>query len=192
MTTPKTRTSTKASPKKTPSRKTPTTTTKIATGASVGGASSRAESPAPPLSEFLSRFPARIVALAKSCMTKLRKAFPGANLLVYEYADSLVVSFSMSEHGYEGIVSLKVLPEEVRLYFDKSIPDPKHLLQGSGGKVRSVTIEAASQLDRGDINQLIKEAIRHAGITLPRTGPNRVIVKSAAKAKKSDRKHTKK
>lgn len=152
-------------------------------------ARSTASTPSAQLSALFSQFPAEIIALAKQCLSRLRKALPGINLLVYEYADSRVVSFSMSEHGYEGIVTLKVLPQEVRLYFDKSILDPKRLLQGSGGKVRSVMIKAASDLDRGDIHALLKAAINHSGVTLTRTGSNRVILKSLlTKSKKKKKK----
>src|SRR5262252_5291925 len=120
-------------------------------------------------SKFLSRFPPEIVALAKRCLLKLRRAFPGSYELVYDYSKSLVVAFGASERGYEAIVALSIFPDRVRLYFDKSLPDPKGLLEGSGGKVRSVTLEAASDLDRGAIHALVKAAIKHSGARFPRT-----------------------
>jgi hypothetical protein len=131
-------------------------------------------------SGFLSRFPPGIVALVKRCLPKLRRAFPGSYQLVYDYASSLLVAFSMSERGYEAIVTVAVFPRWVRLYFDKSLPDPKGLLQGSGTKVRSVTLKAASDLDHGDIHALIKAAIKHSGVTFPRTRTNRMVIKSEA------------
>ncbi len=89
-------------------------------------------SPSVQLSAFLSRFPPEIVTLAKQCLTRLRRAFPGCYELVYDYPKSVVVGFGMSERGYESIVALTVFPGLVRLYFDKSLPDPKDLLEGSG------------------------------------------------------------
>jgi hypothetical protein len=129
-------------------------------------------------SGFLSRFPPEIVALVKRCLPKLRRALPGSCQLVYDYASSLLVAFSMSERGYEAIVTMAIFPREVRLYFDKSLPDPKGLLQGSGTKVRSVTLKAAADLEHGDIHALIKAAIRHSGATFPRTRANRMLIKS--------------
>jgi hypothetical protein len=117
-------------------------------------------------------------------MPKLRRALPGCYQLVYDYSHSVVVSFSASERGYEGIVAIAILPSGVRLYFDKSLPDPKGLLEGSGGKVRSVTLKAASDLDRGDIHELVRAAIKHSGVTLPRAGSNRMVIKSESKKKK--------
>jgi hypothetical protein len=90
----------------------------------------------------------------------------------------------MSERGYEAIVAVAVFPSGVKLYFDKSIPDPKRLLEGSGSKVRSVTLEAASELDHGDIHALLKAAIKHSGVTFPRTGSTRMIIKSESKKRK--------
>lgn len=135
-------------------------------------------------SAFLSRYPPDIVALAKRCLPKIRSAFPGTTQLVYEYSNSLVVAFGMSERGYEAIVALAIDSRRVRLYFDKSLPDPKGLLEGAGTKVRSVTLKAASDLDHGDIQALVKAAIKHSGVTFPRTRSTRMIIKSVAKKPK--------
>jgi hypothetical protein len=129
-------------------------------------------------SGFLARFPPEIVALVKRCLPRLRRALPGSYQLVYDYASSLVVAFSMSERGYEAIVAIAIFPRWVRLYFDKSLPDPKGLLQGSGTKVRSITLKAASDLDHGDIHALIRAAIKNSGVTFPRAGTNRMVIKS--------------
>lgn len=145
----------------------------------------RQPSPSAQFSAFLSRFPPEIVALVKRSLPKLRRAFPGSNQLVYDYTNSLVVAFGMSEHGYEAIVAMAIFPRWVRLYFDKSLPDPKGLLEGSGGKVRSVTLKAASDLDHGDIHALVKAAIKHSGVKFPRSGTTRMIIKSEAKKRKS-------
>ena len=149
--------------------------------------SARQPSPNAQFSAFLSRFSPEIVALVKRCLTKLRRAFPGCNQLVYDYSNSLVVAFGMSERGYEAIVALAVFPRDVRLYFDKSLPDPNGLLKGSGTKVRSVTVKAASDLDRGDIKALIQAAIEHSGATFPRSGSTRLIIKSESKKRRPGR-----
>ena len=147
----------------------------------------RGPSPSAQFSEFLSRFPPGNIALVKKSLPMLRRAFPGCYQLVYDYAHSLVVAFGMSEKGYEAIVAMAVFPDRVLLYFDKSLPDPKGLLKGSGGKVRSVALKAASDLDHGNINALIKAAIKHAGVTFPRTGATRIVIKSDSKKRRPRR-----
>ena len=144
-------------------------------------------SPNAQFAAFLSRFPPEIVALVKRCLPKLRRAFPGSHQLVYDYSNSLVVAFGMSERGYEAIVAVAILPRWVRLYFDKSLPDPKGLLEGAGTKVRSVSIKAASDLDQADIKSLFKAAMKRSGATFPRTRSTRMVIKSAAKKKKPRR-----
>jgi len=143
----------------------------------------RPPTPAAQFAELLSRFPPEIVTLVNRSLPKLRRALPGSYQIVYDYSNSVVVSFSMTERGYEAIVAVAIFPGWVKLYFDKSIPDPKRLLEGSGGKVRSVTLEAASDLDRGDIHALLKAAIKHSGVTFPRTGSTRMIFKESKKRK---------
>ena len=145
----------------------------------------RQSSPSAQLSAFLSRFSPEIVALVKQCLPKLRRAFPGSTQLVYDYSNSLVVAFGMSERGYEAIVAMAIFPRWVKLYFSKDLPDPKGLLEGSGTKVRSVSIEAATDLDRGDIHELIKAAIVHSGTKFPRTRSTRMVIKSGSKKKKA-------
>ncbi len=147
----------------------------------------RQPSPDARFSALLARFPPGIVALVKRCLPKLRRAFPGCHELVYDYSNSLVVAFGMSDRGYEAIVAVAIFPRWVKLYFDKSLPDPKGLLEGSGTKVRSVVLNAASELDRGDIKALIDAAIEHSGITFPRTGATRMVFKSEAKQRKPGR-----
>src|SRR5262245_11620817 len=90
----------------------------------------------------------------------------------------------MSELGYEAIVAIAIFPRYVRLYLDKSLPDPKGLLEGSGSKVRSVTIKAASDLDHRDIQALFKAAIKRSGATFPRSHSTRMIIKSASKKRR--------
>jgi hypothetical protein len=135
-------------------------------------------------SAFLSRFPPAIVALVRRSLPKLRRAFPGSYQLVYDYSNSLVVAFGMSERGYEAIIAMAIFPRWVRLYFDKSLPDPKGLLEGSGSKVRSVNLKAASDLDHGDIRALIKAAIKHSGVAFPRNRATRMVIKSQAKKRR--------
>ena len=147
----------------------------------------RKPSPNAQFSAFLSRFSPEIVALVKRCLPKIRRAIPCSYQLVYEYPNSLVVAFSMSERGYEGIVAIAISPRRIQLYFDKSLPDPKGLLKGSGTKVRSVTIKAASELDQADIQALFKAAIKRSGVTSATTRAARMVIKSASKKRRPKR-----
>jgi hypothetical protein len=143
--------------------------------------SAREPSPKAQFAASLARFPAKIGALVKRSLPKLRRAFGGTTELVYDYGKSLVVSFTPSGRGYEGIVAVAVEPHRVRLYFQKDVPDPEGRLEGAGSKVRSLTLEAAADLDGGAVRDLIEAAVRHSGLTFPRTRPTKMVIQSSKK-----------
>lgn len=130
---------------------------------------------------LLSRFPPEVVALVKASVPKLRRAVPYSHQVVYEYASSLVVSYGMSERGYEAIVAMSVTANGVQLYFDKTLPDPRGLLRGTGTKVRSLTLASADDIDRRDVQALIKAAVAQAGVEGAHSGAATVIFKSDSK-----------
>jgi hypothetical protein len=144
----------------------------------------REPNPRAQFSALLSRFPRGIVGLVKRCLPKLRRALPVSHELVYPYPNSLVVAFGMSERGVEAIVALAIDARRVRLYLSRELPDPKGLLEGSGTRVRSVTLESASDLDHGDIHELLHAAIRRSGVTFPESRSTRRVLKSASKQRR--------
>src|SRR5262249_41245262 len=92
----------------------------------------------------------------------LRKRLPTTHEAVYEYRNlgAVVISFSPSEHGYEGVLSIRADADGVKLYFTrgKELPDPAKLLQGSS-QTRWIDVEGASTLARPEVARLIDEAI---------------------------------
>ena len=73
------------------------------------------------LSTLLSRFPPQIVALARRCLTKLRHAFPGSYELVYDYSNSLVVSFSMFVAISDELLALLRRPDATAAEFCEAV-----------------------------------------------------------------------
>jgi hypothetical protein len=118
---------------------------------------------------------------------RLRKQLPTAHELVYEYSRWLVISFSPSEHGYEGVLAIRADADRVKLYFNrgKVLPDPDKLLRGSA-QVRWVGVEGASTLTRPAVARLIEEAIARNPVPFPRSGRGPVVIKSGG-GKKGER-----
>ena len=143
----------------------------------------RTPSPSAPFSALLARFSPETIALVKRSLPKLRRSLPGSTQLVYDYSNSLVVAFGLSEHGIEAVVALAIDPRRVRLCFNngKFLPDPKGLLEGSGAAIRSVTLKAASNLDNRDIQALLIAAIKHSGLAFSPTRSSRMVFRSASK-----------
>jgi len=149
------------------------------------------------LKALIDQFDAKHQKLIRSVRAALRKRFPTANELVYDYPGSLVIGYSPSEAGIESIVSTAARKNGVELYFNSGprLPDPKKLLQGSGKATRFVALESAAKVRNPDIEAFIVAAIGLSRVPLPSSGKGRVILKtnrSAATKKKARRPKAKK
>jgi hypothetical protein len=122
-----------------------------------------------------------IGAMRRWLLTRL----PTAHEVVYEYRDCFVISYSPSEHGYEGALAIRASADGVMLYFNrgKELPDPAKLLQGSG-QTRWIHVEGASTLARPEVACLTDEAIARNGVPFARAGRGSMVIRSTA-AKKS-------
>src|SRR5215470_949828 len=120
--------------------------------------------------------------LFRSVRAAVRKRFPTANELAYDYSDSVVIGYSPTDRGIDGIVSIAARADGVRLYLmhGPQLPDPKKLLLGSGKQVRFVRVEAASQLAHPDVEALMAAAMDRASVPLPSKGRGSLIMKSGA------------
>jgi len=127
--------------------------------------------------------------LFRSVRSAVRKRLPAANELVYDYTGNLVIGYSPSDRGIEGIVAISARPDDVRLYLTQAprLSDPTKLLMGSGKQARYIPVEAASRLAHPDVEALIAAAIDQASVPLPSKGRGTVIIRSGAEKKKQPR-----
>ena len=112
----------------------------------------------------------------------LRKRLPTAHEVVYGYSDCFVVSFSPSEHGYEGVFAIRGDGGGIKLYFNrgKGLPDPEKLLRGSATQVRWIQLEGGSTLTRPAVVALVDEAMARNRVPFASAGRGRVIIRSAS------------
>jgi len=117
---------------------------------------------------------------------RLRERLPAAHELVYEYRSWLVISFSPSEHGYEGVLAVRADVDGVKLYINrgKGLPDPEKLLQGSGGQARWIGLDSAAKLARPAVVELIDGAIARNPVPFERNGRGSVVHRSARSKKR--------
>ena len=110
----------------------------------------------------------------------VRKRFPTANELVYDYSSFFVISYLPTDKGIDGIVSIAARADRVELYFNHGpqLPDPKKLLRGTGKLTRFIRVEATAQLAHPDVEAFIAAAIEHASIPLPSEGKGSLIIKT--------------
>ena len=127
----------------------------------------------------------------RSVRAALRKRFPTANELAYDYSSFFVIAYSPTDRGIDAIVSIAARADRVDLYFNNGpkLPDPKKLLLGSGKQVRYVRLEKAAQLAHPDVKAFIAAAIDLSAVPLPGKGQGSLIIKTnkAGAAKKRSR-----
>jgi hypothetical protein len=138
------------------------------------------------LRSLIARFAPAQERLVAAMRRSLRKRLPTAHEIVYEYRDCFVISYSPSDHGYEGVLAIRGSAKGVSLYFNrgKELPDPLKLLKGSGSMVRAIDVEGASTLARPEVARLMDEAIARNPVPFARTGRVPVVVRSTAAKKR--------
>ncbi|HEY7087189.1 MAG TPA: hypothetical protein VH518_03810 [Tepidisphaeraceae bacterium] len=135
------------------------------------------------LRSYIARLDPKNQKLIRSVRAAVRKRFPTANELAYDYTSSIVIGYSPTDNGIDSIVAIKAQPAGVCLYFSQGpqLPDPKRILLGSGKQVRFVQVESASRLAHPDVEALIAATIDQARIPFPAEGRGSLIIKSGAK-----------
>jgi hypothetical protein len=136
------------------------------------------------LASFFAKYEPTISKLGKALRTKLRARLPGLSEIVYMYEnqESLVISYSPTERGFEGLCGISVQPREVKLFFGQgsllSKSDPNKLLQGSGKTVRHVVMNSAADFDRAEVEALMTAAIKLANLRLDPSAKGSMIIKA--------------
>src|SRR5262245_16950571 len=145
------------------------------------------------LRSYIDKLDPKNQKLFRSVRAALRKRFPTANELAYDYSHSLVISYSPTNNGIDAPVAIAAREGGVLLYFNQGpqLPDPKRILQGSGKQTRFIQVEAASRLAHPDVKPLFAATIEQAKIPLPSEGKGSLIIKSAAAKKRPRRKPAK-
>jgi hypothetical protein len=132
------------------------------------------------LQSFNDRFEPKHQKFIRSIRAAVRKRFPTANELVYDYSSFVVIAYSPTDRGIDAVVSIAARSDGVDLYFSHGpqLPDPKKLLQGSGKQTRFVRLKTAGQLSHPDIEAFITAAIDLASVPLPSRGKGSLIIKT--------------
>ena len=152
---------------------------------------SKKATPEAQLRSFNDRFAPKHQTFIRSIRAALRKRFPTANELAYDYKTFIVIAYSPTEQGIDAPVSVAARADRVELYFNHGpkFSDPKKLLQGSGKLTRFIRLESARQLADPDVKGFIAAAIDHSTVPLPSKGKGSLIIKTnkTAAAKKRPR-----
>jgi len=143
------------------------------------------------LASYFAKYEPAMAELGKALRAKLRARLPGLFEIAYVYENqkSLVISYSPTEHGYNGLCTISVYPDKVHLYFtggaQLSKSDPSKLLQGSGKTVRFVVLNSVADFDRAEIETLMAAAVKLAKVRLDPSAKGSVIIKAEAQKQRA-------
>jgi hypothetical protein len=147
-------------------------------------------SPTAQLAAFMAKYTPSMAKEGRAALTRMRRMVPGAVQLVYDNWNGLVVGFGPTERASEAVVSILMLPDHVTLCFIQDapdLPDPKHLLQGSGNVVRHIKLESARDLDKPAIRTLIKVAVSRSEVPFDPHQRGKLVIKSISKKQRPRR-----
>jgi hypothetical protein len=145
------------------------------------------------LKAYIDKLDSQTQKLFRAVRTAVRKRFPTANELVYDYGTAVVIGYAPAEQGIDAVVAIRGDGKGVSLYFNQGpqLPDPKKLLRGSGKQVRFIQLESARQLAQPDVTALLAATIEFARVALPAEGKGTLIIKSDGAKKKAGSKKLK-
>jgi hypothetical protein len=144
------------------------------------------------LASYFAKYEPAMAKLGKALRAKLRARLPGLFEIVYVYEsqNSLVISYSPTEHGYEGLCSLALYPDRVKLFFAQgallSKSGPDKLLQGRG-TVRHVELSSVADFGRAEIEVLMAAALKLAKLRPDAGAKGSVIIKAEAQKQRGRR-----
>jgi len=145
------------------------------------------------LASYFAKYEPAMAKLGKALRAKLRKRLPGLFEIVYVYdtQNALVISYSPTENGYEGVCGIALYPRWAELFFGQgallSKSDPIKLLQGRGKTVRHVVLNSVADFDRAEIEALMAAALKLAKLRLDASAKGSVIIKAEAQKQRAAR-----
>jgi hypothetical protein len=140
------------------------------------------QTPARQLADFLGKFDPEVATIAKGALSKLRKRLPGAFELAYDNYNALAIAFGPTDGSSAAVFSIAVYPRWVSLFFAQGarLLDPRSILKGSGNQMRHIVLESPDDIQRPDVEELISQALKLAGVLMDGRRRRRLIIKSIA------------
>lgn len=147
-------------------------------------------SPSKQLEGFIAKFEPAHAKLIRQCRAELRRLLPTAIEIVYDNYNFFVIGYSATERPSDCILSIAAAANGVGLsfYYGATLPDPEHLLLGSGKQNRFVRLPSVGTLRSEGVLAIIGAAIAQADPPLPSEGGGYTIIKSVSAKQRPRRK----
>jgi hypothetical protein len=139
--------------------------------------------PPRPLLKFLKPYDRDIQDLALRVRAVVLEEMAPCHENIYDAYSAVAIGYGWSERLRDGVFHVAVYTNHVNLGFNfgASLPDPLGILEGKGNQIRHISINNADALERPEIRDYIRRALRVSredarklGETLP-TPPRKVV-----------------
>ena len=136
---------------------------------------------------LIAKYEPKYQKLIRSVRNTLRKRFPTAEELIYDYSHAFVIGYSSTARGSDSVVAISAAADGLRLVFNQgpTLPDPKKLLRGSGKQTRYIWVESAKTLALPEVEALMRAALDQAKTPLRPSGRGKLIIKPSSAKKRS-------
>jgi hypothetical protein len=134
------------------------------------------------LRHFIAKFEPRHRTLIRTARNTLRRRFPTAFELAYDNYNFFVIGYSPTVRPSDAIVSLTGAANGVGLCFIRgaTLPDPEHILLGSGKQTRFIRLDSADRLSRPEVESLLAAAVAQSKTPLRSAGRGRLVIRSVS------------
>jgi hypothetical protein len=134
------------------------------------------------LAVCIDKFSPEMAKAIRAVRAALRKKAPAANELVWDNYNFFVIGYSPTLRPSDSFVSLVADGHGVRIafYWGSKLPDPKRILLGSGSQNRFIRLESARDLNKPDVDALIRAAIAQGKAPLPEKGRGTLVIRSVS------------
>ena len=146
--------------------------------------------PAAQLASFMAKYTPAMAKEGRAALMRMRRLVPGAVQMVYDNWNGLVVGFGPNERPSDAIVSILMAADHVSLCFIQdgpSLPDPHHLLLGSGNVARHIKLASARDLDKPAIRALVKTAVKRSDVPFNKSSRGKLVIRSISKRQRPRR-----
>jgi hypothetical protein len=121
-------------------------------------------SPNPEHLKFLKPYGPAVTDLVLAARRTVLEEAPGAVELIYDAYSAVSAGYSFTGRTSDSFVYVAAYPKAVNIGFwdGTALPDPEHLLEGTGKRSRHVKIREAADLARPAVRTLIRAAVEIA------------------------------
>ncbi|HVV17219.1 MAG TPA: hypothetical protein VHH90_08460 [Polyangia bacterium] len=133
------------------------------------------------LAGFVAKFSPSHRRLVRALRAAARATLPGANELVYDNYNFLVLAYSPTEKPSDSYFSIGFDKNGASLFFGyngTTLPDPKRLLHGKGARNRFVRLESVSTFRDPDVAALVEASV--AASKPMGGGKGRLVIRAAS------------